>query len=359
MPHTKHKSWLMKSKLLLALAIFALNIPAQAQIFKSEKTNKIVNTLRERIKLSGYLQGLYSYEKDDNGFELKRAILMVDGQITKRWRVYYMFDAKGAKTLEAYTEYKIGEGLQIRFGQYKNPFSIENQISPTLIEQIESYSLVGNYLVGIGSADPLYGGHTGRDQGLMIFGNFINKGDYHALGYKVAVMNGQGINQKDRNRQKDVIATLAYKPCKEATLSASIWEGRGNAVAESPYNPGLKVGDNYRRARWTAGAQVETPLLDVRGEYMAGRDATVRSQGYYVLGNLHITDKLDLIASYDYLQRNKAMGDAAEQTNYVGGLQYWFYPRCRMQLVYTYRDNPHDPNQTGGNLLQAQVQVRF
>lgn len=358
-PHSDRHFTLMKAPILLATLALALSLPLKAQVFKNENTQKVVNTLRERIKLSGYVQGAYTADRDENTFELKRAILMADGQITKQWRVYYMLDLKGPKTLEAYTEYKFHEALQVRFGQYKNPFSIENQISPTLIEQIETYSLVGNYLAGISSADPLYGGHSGRDQGLMVFGNLVDKGAYHALTYKLAVMNGQGINVKDKNTQKDLIAYLHYKPCAEATLAASIWEGRGHAIAESPYNPGLKTGDNYRRARWSAGAEVKTRLADLRGEYMAGRDAGVRSQGYYVVGNLHLTDKLDLLASYDYLQRNKDMGNAAEQTNYIGGLQYWFYPRCRLQLVYTYRDNLHDPNQRGGNLLQAQVQVRF
>lgn len=350
----------MKLQILLPLAAaLLLGHPTKAQVFKNETTNEIANTLRERIKLSGYIQGAYSYEQEENTFELKRAVLMADGQITQKWRAYYMFDLKGAKTLEAYTEYKFCNGVQVRLGQYKNPFSIENPISPTLIEQIECYSLVSNYLIGIDSSDPLYGGHGGRDQGLMVFGNFIDQGSYFALGYQLAVMNGQGINIKDRNKKKDLIATVNYKPCQEAILSASIWEGRGNVVGESPYNPGLKVGDDYRRARWAVGAEVKTPLADLRSEYMAGRDASVRSQGYYVTGNLHITNKLDLIASYDYLQRNKDMGDAAKQTNYIGGLQYWFYPRCRLQVVYTYRDNLHDPNQEGGNLLQAQVQVRF
>ena len=358
-PHTTHRHTTPLLTLLLTLLTLHLTPqPTQAQIFKDPNTQKIVNTLRQHIKLSGYLQTTYTLTPQENTFELKRAIIMADGQITPHWRLYYMFDFKGAKTLEAYAEYKINDALTIRLGQYKNPFSIENQISPTLVEQIESYSLVSNYLV-LGGGDPLYGSQTGRDQGLMIHGNLINRGTYHALTYKLALMNGQGINAKDRNQKKDLIATLAYKPIQQATLSASISEGRGNALAASPYNPTITPGTDYRRARWSAGAQIQTHIADLRTEYMAGRDASVRSQGYYLTANLHLTTQLDLIASYDHLQRNKDMGDAATETDYIGGLQYWFYPQCRLQLVYTYRHNPHDPNQEGGNRLQAQIQVRF
>jgi len=45
-----------------------------------------------------------------------------------------------------------------------------------------------------------------------------------------------------------------------------------------------------------------------------------------------------------------------QNTNYVAGLQWWFYPKCRLQLQYTRRDPKHGE---GSNLLQTQVQVRF
>ena len=41
---------------------------------------------------------------------------------------------------------------------------------------------------------------------------------------------------------------------------------------------------------------------------------------------------------------------------YVVGLQYWFYPKCRVQAQYTYCNRHIGDN---SNLLQAQLQVRF
>lgn len=351
----------MKLKLLLFSLVLLINtFSSEAQLFKSENTEKVVNTLKSRIKLSGYVQGGYNCDREENSFDLKRAILMVDGQVTKNWRLYYMYEFKKGKTLEAYSEYKICEALQLRLGQYKNPFSIENQLSPTVVEQINCYSLVSNYLAGIDGSDPLYGAHGGRDQGLMLHGNLFrfDENRFH-LSYQLAVMNGQGINQKDKNTQKDMIASVQYRPCREALIGASIQEGRGSAITPNPYVPSVEVGERYRRARWSIGAEVKTSLADIRTEYIAGRDADVRSDGYYATGNLHLTRKVDAVLSYDHLNRNKEIGDAASQTNYVGGLQYWFYPRCRLQLVYTYRDASKDPIARGGNLLQTQFQIRF
>ena len=94
--------------------------------------------------------------------------------------------------------------------------------------------------------------------------------------------------------------------------------------------------------------------LDVRSEYLHGKDGRVRSDGYYAVASIHVLPRIDVIAAVDYFNRNKALRD--RQTNYVGGLQWWFYPKCRLQVQYTYRD-PH--LREASNLLQAQVQVRF
>lgn len=45
-----------------------------------------------------------------------------------------------------------------------------------------------------------------------------------------------------------------------------------------------------------------------------------------------------------------------KQNNYIAGLQYWFYPKCRLQTQYTFCDKK-------GNGLKnsnlKQIQVRF
>jgi predicted porin len=58
--------------------------------------------------------------------------------------------------------------------------------------------------------------------------------------------------------------------------------------------------------------------------------------------------------SYDYLNKNKDMD--YKQQNYVAGIQYWFYPKCRLQAQYTYCDNKKGENY---NRIQTQIQVRF
>ena len=252
--------------------------------------------------------------------------------------------------LEAYTEYKFLPQLTARIGQFKTMYTIENPMSPCYVELINCYSQSVNYLAGINGSDPLYGSSSGRDMGLLIYGDLFGK----LVNYNFALMNGQGINLKDKNNQKDIVGNLMVNPLDWLSVGGSFVKGKGCAVATSSLNPDIQTGDNYTRNRWSAGAVIKTKPVDVRTEYLAGKDGHVKSDGYYVTASAHVFPKFDVIASYDYFNKSKVLDD--KQTNYVVGLQYWFYPKCRVQAQYTYCNRHIGDN---SNLLQAQLQVRF
>ena len=91
-------------------------------------------------------------------------------------------------------------------------------------------------------------------------------------------------------------------------------------------------------------------------EYLGGKDRNVKSEGFYATGSVCFARNLDFIASFDYFNPNKAAD--FKQNNYIAGVQYWFYPRCRLQAQYTFCDKKGN-GQKDSNLIQAQVQVRF
>ncbi len=74
-------------------------------------------------------------------------------------------------------------------------------------------------------------------------------------------------------------------------------------------NPDIQVGENYTRNRWSAGAVIKTKPVDVRTEYLAGKDGRIKSDGYYVTASAHVFPKVDVIASYDYLNKSKVLDD--------------------------------------------------
>ncbi|MCD8182654.1 MAG: OprO/OprP family phosphate-selective porin [Bacteroides sp.] len=317
--------------------------------------NDVVNTLKDRISLAGYAQVGYTYddagEKASNTFDIKRVILMVNGKITDKWSCSFMYSfANTGKILEVYTEYKFLPQLTARFGQFKTMYTIENPMSSCFVELINCYSQSVNYLAGINGSDPLYGSSSGRDMGLLIYGDLFGK----LVNYNLAVMNGQGINLKDKNNQKDIVGGLMVHPLEWLSVGGSFIKGKGCAVSASTINPDIAVGESYTRNRWSVGATIQTKPVSLRTEYLGGKDGRVKSDGYYATASVHVSPKLDLIASYDYLNKDKAVAD--KQSNYVAGVQYWFYPKCRVQAQYTYCD-PHKGESS--NLLQAQLQVRF
>jgi hypothetical protein len=264
---------------------------------------------------------------------------------------------------EFYTDFRITDNnaLTVRFGQFKNCYTLENPLSPTKMELIDVYSQGVTYLSGCGS-DPLFGVQYGRDLGLMLYGNLFANHLY----YELAVMQGQGINVKDKNNQKDVILRLDYRPVENWRIVASGQLGTGHAIAVSKYNPAIAVGEDYKRNRWSAGAEWKSHVAGVdywknraacvHGEVLGGRDGDVNSWGAYITGSVPVCKILDVVGSVDYFNYNT---DAKmQQTNVTVGVQHWFYRTCRAQVQYTLA-NPVNMGQEHYSTLQAQLQVAF
>ena len=346
------KQTIKATSLAVAMTVFS-SVAAMGQQSDSKSTDWLKD-LTSRIELHGYAQGGYSYDdatgKTNSTFNLKRTLFWAKGRITDRFSFMFMHDFSSV-VQEYYLDYRItrGNGLSVRLGQFKHSYSLENPLSPTMLELIDVYSQAVLYLAGEGP-DPLNGVNYGRDQGIMLYGDLFN----NHIHYELAVMNGQGVNRKDGNSDKDVIARLEYKPVNGLRFVASAQKGRGHAVGTAAWNPGVQLGDDYRRDRISAGAELKSPHLNVRAEYLAGKDGDVTSRGAYVTTSIPIVKGLDLVASADYYNRNPEMD--YYQTNLTGGIQYWFFKKCRLQMQYT-RCLSHFSNDY--NWLQAQVQVAF
>lgn len=349
------------------LAVFSSSA-AMAQ----QSTNDDIDWTKEltsRITLNGYAQGGWSYQDPNgtktNAYNLKRTLLWAKARITDRWSFLFMHDFSSV-VQEFYTDYRISKGseLTVRLGQFKHSYTMENPLSPTQLELIDVYSQAVLYLAGEGP-DPLNGVNYGRDQGLMVFGDLF---DRH-LHYELALMSGQGINRKDQNNQKDFIAKLEVRPADGLRLVASGYLGTGCAVGTAAWNPDIKVGDNYKRNRYSVGAEYKTQAYtgskykearpaSVRAEWLGGKDGDVGSMGGYVTMAVPVVDALDVVASAETFDRNTKV-DGWDQTNLTLGLQYWFFKKCRMQLQYTRCLCGDMISSKDYNWLQAQVQVAF
>lgn len=320
----------------------------------------LLKGLDQRIKLHGYAQGGYFYNNKDgenvNSFEIKRVLFWANAQITDRWSFLFMHDFSSV-VQEYYTDYRVtnNNALTVRLGQFKNCCTFENPLSPTSMETIDVYSEGVTYLTGCGS-DPLFGVQYGRDLGMSLYGETNDK----FLRYELQLMNGQGINRKDRNNQKDIIGRLEMRPAKGLNIVATGQLGRGNAVAASVYNPEIQIGQNYERNRYSVGFDYKSKPFNMHGEYLEGKDGKAISRGAYMTGSVNLAPNLDFVASCDFFNFNKSLH--MDQHKAVGGLQYWFYDKCRFQVQYIYKsawvaggEFHHGANHG----IMCQMQVRF
>lgn len=328
---------------------------------EENSVKKFVSDVSERIKLHGYAQAGYTYQKNSaqevSTFDIKRTLLWANAQINDRWSFLFMHDFN-SQVQEFYTDFRItnNDALTIRFGQFKNGYSLENPMSPTAMETIDVYSEGVTYLSGCGS-DPLFGVQYGRDLGMSLFGTVCEK----KLRYELQLMNGQGINRKDKNKSKDVIGRLEWRPVEALNIVTTGQCGRGHAVAKSVYAPDIALDQNYDRNRFSVGVDYRSKGFNIHSEYLLGKDDNVTSSGVYVTGSVAlIPSTLDLIGSYDYFNFNQDLD--MDQHKGVFGIQWWYYKKCRLQLQYVYKNaivTPagfvHDDN----HAIMCQVQVRF
>ena len=91
---------------------------------------------------------------------------------------------------------------------------------------------------------------------------------------------------------------------------------------------------------------------------MEGLDASVRSRGAYATLTGSPAKFLDIVASVDYLDRNIALSDW--QCNYIFGLQWNIYRKCRLQAQYVYQQRSKDSKGIpSSHMIITQLQVGF
>lgn len=326
------------------------------------------NTVASRLKVTGYAQAGYTATMPESGdnsntFDMKRVILMVGAEITPQFYAFFMHEFKNNAMQEYYMEYRPCKAFNLRFGQSKIELSIENPMSPTVLESISPMSQGVYWLCG---ADPLMGNPCGRDLGLMAYGNLFN----NKLRYVVEVVNGGQANKADKDNRKNVVAKLEYKPIPNFFVSVSGQKGYGYAMAESGYNATVALNEIYRQDRYAFGMEWKSKATGtdyhnnrcamVRTEMLGGKDGDCNSFGAYVSSAVPVYKGLDIVAMADYMNYNT---DAKlKKTNLMAGVQYWIFKKCRLQAQYTYSFKSDAMKALDGDnasTVQAQLQVAF
>ncbi len=328
------------------------------------KAHSAAHTARlDRIpRISGYVQAGYEWSDESSSFFIKRVRLDLRGDIARKldYRVQLEF-ASSPKIVDAYLQYRPFRQLNFKLGEYKIPFTIENTDYVPLKFELIEYPLALQRLMGF--AEPIggrmvggvmQGGETlkdtGRDMGLTLHGSFFPCGERALLSYDVGVLNGAGINLRDNNRSKDVVARLTLRPVRGLTLSGSWYGGEYGA-------------DCLERQRVSAGVCYDRGRGVLRGEWIGGRTGyaateeyaagTFDSSGWYVLGGVRLTPTLMPVVRYDTLLPDTASADS-RQTNWTAGILWHPVRPLRCQLNYTY-EHYAAPGMTDRNVVAVML----
>jgi len=172
---------------------------------------------KSKIDLSGYIQAQYVIDDASGSADtnrIRRVRLDFRGKIKNvGWRV--QTDAYPVRLLDAYLEYPLSF-LNLRVGQFKVPFGLENLESSPKLDTIERAQISERLVAGrdLPSA-------SGRDIGLQLSGEYAPQGTKIAE-YAVGVFNGQGINTSDFSEDKDLVGRVVFSPPVEVLKGLSI-----------------------------------------------------------------------------------------------------------------------------------------
>ncbi|MDR0927321.1 MAG: OprO/OprP family phosphate-selective porin [Ignavibacteria bacterium] len=352
---------------LLLTAFISYSMDAQSLLQKQKSA-----FMSDAFQLIGFGQAIWNFSEHTNSgiaksptnstIELARTILIANGKLGPNNQFGYsiMFDLGPNTALhEVYGEWLPMDAINVRFGQFKIPFTIENPMAPIAWETIylsRSASAmcgsVGDYNQ-FGVDGPLGKSivpKIGRDAGLQLSGKLFKKDNYFHLEYYAGLFNGTGMNTKDNNNHKDFVGTAYYQPIKDLRIGGSYYNGKLlYALGEMPVA-------NHTRDRFAVSAEYNSKYFYGRSEYIGAKDGEINRNGFYCSAVWKfIPQKWEAVVKYDFYDKDMDISDN-EVSDITAGINFYFALFSRIQLNYIYTD---DKVLGKNNAVATQLQLFF
>ncbi len=341
--------------LLIGFAAFAQEEAQQEQIEYGYKQTGYMST----PKVGAYMIGGYKYSDKDGanggpGFNARLIRLYVDGTIFNDFKYRLQLQVNGANphVKDYYLEWVKYKAFTVKIGQFKRAFTFENPMNPWDVG-VGDYSLVVQKFAGFG--DRLGEANMGgRDQGLQVQGDFLPIGEdkHNLIHYQLGVWNGQGINQADKDKTKDIIGTVQVQPIKGLKVGVFGWKGTWIDGA----------GNSWDRDRVSAGVFYDKDNWTFRAEYAATFGAETRQNGDNTADALYITAGIplqDWFKVYVKWDEFRGAGNAATSHDiYSCCANFRLHKNLNFQLEYR-RHEDQTLAVPGYNELWFMTYVRF
>ena len=333
----------------------------------------------KNIKFSGY--GMLQYQGEDkenahtNTFNLRLARFILDGKIGDfDWRAQIQgTNATGpgqptVQLVDLYAEWRKYPEFKIRAGQFKRAFTYENPTHP-ITQGWRGYADVINKLSAFGDRTGERSS-GGRDIGIQFSGDlFPNANGRRLFHYQIGIYNGEGVNQKDMDNRKDIIAGAWVMPIKGLRIGAFGWVGSRGGMLDPLTNETRSVEknryclsaeysvDEYMfRAEYihSQGWGAKSPGNNVREIYYANGD---KADGWYVFGIVPlIKGKLHAKARYQTYRNQKSWSTSVNQLEC--GLNYFFTKNLELHMEYSHV-NDRSLAKHNYNLVDVELDFRF
>ena len=337
------------------------------------------------VKLSGYGMTQYQYSgqknAESNSFNIRMGRIALEGRIADDfyWKTQIQFNGNTSnlgsspRMVDLFAEWQKYDYFKVKVGQFKNPFTFENPMHP-IDQGFMGYSQNVSKLAGFSDRAGEHASN-GRDIGLQLQGDFLkNANGRNLLHYQIGVFNGQGINTKDVDNQKNVIGGVWVMPVSGMRIGAFGWtgsyarKGERTEIVRELFGPCLyqdrkithpdyrKLNQNryafsfeYKKDGWT----VRSEYIHSTGKAFANsltnfndansKDCTInenigdKAQGVYglviaPLAQLPKNSRIDIKARYDMYQPNGK--NNMQKTQYEAGLNFHIGKRISILTEY-------------------------
>ena len=384
----------MSKKTLSLLVVLMMGFSATASAEEQEVQNaqQEKKTLVElpqwvkNIKFSGYAMLQYQGEDKEgshsNTFNLRLARFILDGKIGHfDWRAQIQgTNATGpgqptVQLVDLYAEWRKYPEFKVRAGQFKRAFTFENPTNP-ITQGWRAYADAINKLSAFGDRTGERSS-GGRDIGIQLSGDlFPNANGRRVFHYQIGVYNGEGVNQKDMDNRKDIIAGVWVMPIKGLRIGAFGWTGsRGEMVDSKLIDPVTKqpMTRSVEKNRYALSAEYDKDEYTFRAEYIHSQGWGAKSpgnnvreiyyengdkaDGWYVFGIVPlIKGKLHAKARYQTYRNKKEWGSSVNQIEC--GLNYYFTKNLELHAEYS-RVNDRNLAKHNYNLVDVELDFRF
>ena len=325
----------------------------------------------------------YSGQKnaESNSFNIRMGRIALEGRIADDfyWKTQIQFNGNTSnlgsspRLVDLFAEWQKYEYFKVKVGQFKNPFTFENPMHP-IDQGFMGYSQNVSKLAGFSDRAGEHASN-GRDIGLQLQGDFLkNANGRNLLHYQIGVFNGQGINTKDVDNQKNVIGGVWVMPVSGMRIGAFGWtgsyarKGERTEIVTVPFGTSFVVDrkithPDYRKLaqnRYAFSFEYKKDGWTVRSEYIHStgkafaksitnfNDANAKdcslnekigdkAQGVYglviaPLAQLPKNSRIDIKARYDMYQPNGK--NNMQKTQYEAGLNFHIGKRITILTEY-------------------------